>query len=383
MVSEAARAGVVLALALCTGAAPAGAGLLDDLKQVARDAVDEAVDGVGDVAAEDASQASGQAAPATGSPAPAEASAGAPAATPSGSAPRSTRDNVASGSYIGIDALPTAPMPLLSSGLNMLRLKYEPDYRLDDDALVAVTRRHILCHRITDGDLVADTRRILQSAADGEGCLAERAVYSDRGRLPAWHMVRIFPSDAIAGRNPEFAAQPFKHTMGEQLRAAAAHMAPRFAETVTWRGEYDFATGELVVDAGPYQPLPDHKKRRYLPPGEQGRDAYEPPRRLRGTPFRPLRVIWPYVPAGVQAVAFDRQLGEGRYPLPAGEAEALFANEKVYDRSGRALVEYTVETTADGAALARLDRVRLLARKGREWDDMEVYLEVPVSAFPR
>ena len=299
----------------------------------------------------------------------------------------SSASNIASGVYVDMDDLSTDRMPLLAGALNMLRFKFEPNYDIDKRALIDVTKQHIICHRVTDGNLVVDTRVFTQRAFDGTGCIGQRIEVENPSEFAdryGWRYVRIFDTAVVKDRNPDFAARELKDKMLAALKKAGQHMSAQFAETGGWRGKYDFDTGELVINARPFDPLSPSLKGRLLPANEQSRDAYKVRQGRFGTQFNRLKVLWPLVDTGVETVAFDRLLGEGHFKMSTRDAEKLLSNKHVIEGGGgMAVVEFTVEKTEKGAALARLDKVVLLAKKGDKWTSLEPYMTIPASAFPK
>lgn len=273
--------------------------------------------------------------------------------------------------YITIQDIPTDRRPATYGTLGLARLLYDTSWL--DENLLKATQMSIGCQQYY----------IKHGAVRGAGCIGEFL-----GTDKTAHNIKlapVFTDDEVKDRDPKFAAQEFKDRIKPAFLELAKHLPPEFGDTVRWRGTYDFERSVLNVNIQGYN---DARRKivNRLPDDVKHLDLRSPERaNFDGTAgeYHQLKVRAPYV-EGIYALAFDRDLGQGQVQMPPAEAEKLFKNTPKDYVIGKAVVEYKVNNTVGEAAIATLERVRLLSASSEVNPiNAKAILDIPASAFPK
>lgn len=346
----------------------ANAGFFDDainqVKKSAKEAYDKSAEKVTETADPPPEQSD-----------PAESNTPAPTTqTPSAQNPEA-QSPLGGDDYIALDAIPSGRRPATPESLGLVRLRYQPDW-MDEKTLLNLTEGVIYCQQ-----------NIINTQGHIRGCIGKRNNLSVQGGSDI-SVVRVFEPEEISGKNRKFVAQANKDRVKPVLIRLANHLSPQFANTVTWRGKYDFDNQSLTISIRNLEQAGSYHTNR-IPEELAHLDVYKTPDRnfggIRGERYPMQAYIPEGLSGGIIALAFDRKLSEGRLPIPASKAEALFRNVSGNDISGMAVVEFTVDRTLGKAAVATLERVLILPYDQGAVDPKTVQpvLTVPASAFPK
>ncbi len=295
-----------------------------------------------------------------------------PAGTEAGNSSQATVKS--SDQDISISDIPTTRRPSTYQTLSLAGLRYDQSW-LTEDNLLKSTQASISCQQYF--------RK--HNQIRGTGCMGEFIRNTHTGHLIK--LAPLFSDSEIDGRNPKFAAQEYKDRMKPALLKLAQHLPPEFGDTVRWRGSYDFDQGVLNLSMTGYDQLQRSVQNR-LPKEALHLDLRNPRRpNFDGTAgeYHKLNVALPYI-GGITALAFDRDLSQGRVAMSAAEAEKLFQGlNKNQITSGTAVVEFRVDGTAGEAALATVERVLLLSTGAQTFDleTVKPFMTLPASAFPK
>ncbi len=279
--------------------------------------------------------------------------------------------NTAGHEYITIQDIPTDRRPATFGTLGLARLLYDTSWL--DDNLLKATQLSIGCQQYF----------IKHGAVRGNGCIGEflgtaKTVYKIK-------LAPVFKDEEVIDRDPKFAAQELKDRIKPTFLELAKHLPPEFGDTVRWRGTYDFEKGVLNVNIQGYDDAARNVVNR-LPTDIRHLDLRNPRRaHFNGTAgeYHQLKVWTPYI-EGVYALAFDRDLSQGHVVMPPAEAEELFKGSSKDYVIGQAVVEYKVNSTVGEAALATLEKVRILsAVNDVNPIGAKFILDIPASAFPK
>ena len=272
---------------------------------------------------------------------------------------------------ITIADIPNGRRPATYASLGMARLLYDQSW-LTEKNLLKTTELSIGCQQFF----------VKHGGVRGNGCMGE---YLETDyTLYKIRLAPVFGNEEIAGRNPQFVAKEFKDRMKPALLKLAQHLPPEFGDTVSWRGTYDIDQGVLNITISGYEQAPRNVVNK-LPQSVLHLDLRNPNRaNFEGTKneYYTMRAWLPPV-AGAYALAFDRDLNQGRIAMPAAEAEKLFKDPSKNYVGGSAVVEFAVNATAGEAAIATLEQVRLLS-SGEKIDlaTVKPFMTIPASAFP-
>lgn len=282
--------------------------------------------------------------------------------------------------YIAIGDLPAGRMPATQDSINLMKLRFEPD-SLDEEKLLFMAANQVRAQQAYAKDAAIPAIQL-------PACIGLRRVtdldQSDETQARN-QLVAVFTPAEIKNRDPQFAARNLKNEMRTALIELAAQVEPEFGNTLPIQLDYDDGAGELLINVIQMRSMADSTGTK-LPPDARGRAAYRVlDRNYGGTrnEYYPLRILLPAYPEPfniVTVLAFDRVLTDGRFPLPADQAEELLAK-----RIQWGVVEFTIEKTIDNVALARLEQVVLLSvdnPEGFKLGNMRPVLIVPASAFP-
>jgi len=273
---------------------------------------------------------------------------------------------------ITIADIPNGRRPATYASLGMARLLYDQGW-LTEENLLKATELSIGCQQFF----------LKHGGVRGNGCMGEY-LKTDK-TLYKIRLAPIFSDEEIEGRNPQFAAKEFKARMKPALLKLAQHLPPEFGDTVSWRGSYDFENGTLIITISGYEQAPRNVVNK-LPQSVLHLDLRNPRRaNFKGTKgeYYMMKAWLPPV-TGAYALAFDRDLNQGRVALPAAEAEKLFKDSSKNYVGGTAVVEFAVKATAGEAAIATLEQVRLLSAGGKiDMATVKPFMTIPASAFPK
>ncbi len=273
---------------------------------------------------------------------------------------------------ITIADIPNGRRPATYASLGMARLLYDQGW-LTEKNLLKTTELSIGCQQFF----------LKYGGVRGNGCMGE--YLETDNTLYKIRLAPVFSDQEIEGRNPQFAAKELKDRMKPALLKLAQHLPPEFGDTVGWRGSYDFDNGVLNIIISGYEQAPRNVVNK-LPQSVLHLDLRNPRRaNFEGTKGE-YYIMKPWLPpvSGAYALAFDRDLNQGRVAMPATKAEKLFKDSSKNYVGGTAVVEFAVNATAGEAAIATLEQVRLLSA-GEKIDlaTVKPFMTIPDSAFPK
>jgi len=273
---------------------------------------------------------------------------------------------------ITIADIPNGRRPATFASLGMARLLYDQGW-LTEKNLLKTTELSIGCQQFF----------LKHDGVRGNGCMGE--FLETAHTLYKIRLAPVFSNEEIEGRNPQFAAKEFKDRMKPALLKLAQHLPPEFGDTVSWRGTYDFDQGVLNITISGYEQPPRNVVNK-LPQSVLHLDLRNPQRANFGGIVGGYYIMKAWLPpvGGAYALAFDRDLNQGRVIMSAAEAEKLFKDSSKNFVSGTAVVEFKVNATAGEAAIATLEQVRLLSA-GEKIDltTVKPFMAIPASAFPK
>ena len=275
--------------------------------------------------------------------------------------------------YIRIADVPNGRRPATPVTLGLARLRYDQSW-LTESNLLKLTQAAVRCQQ----------ERLKGMLTKSPGCIGEILDIRPRGKV--LRIVPVFSDGEIEGRNPQFAAQGLQGKMKHAVMELAAHLPPKFGNTIVWYGQYDFNKGELVISIRQFEQAPNYYKNK-APQNVRHLDLYKAQNRNHGGVVDEFHLLKAYLPSvgGIDILAFDRRIREGRMAMSATEAETLFKGASKNQVNGFAAVEFTMEGVAGNTALARLEKVQLLTIGIGDVDFSKVkpIMTVPASAFPK